>query len=134
EHASVAAMDPAKLPAIRAQIWTLLQAAQLHSDLGVTERPPDEEFDDFLLHVDGYLCEVKDVLIRDGLHILGAAPTGEARVNLVLAVLRATQVWGGRHGALPGLRAALSVHSGVSDVDELEALARKLVSGCDALD
>src|SRR5262249_9112979 len=64
----------------------------------------------------------------------GAAPVGEARVNLVLAVLRATQVWGGRHGALPGLRAALEVHSGQSDVDELEALARKLVGGCDALD
>ena len=60
------------------------------------ERPDDEEFDDFVLHVDGWLCEIKDAQIRDGLHILGAAPEGEARVNLVLAILRAAQVWGGR--------------------------------------
>ncbi|MFL6113283.1 MAG: cobaltochelatase subunit CobN, partial [Catenulispora sp.] len=140
EYATVAALDPAKLPTVRAQIWTLIQAAQLHRDLHVEDRPGDHEFDDFVLHIDGYLCEVKDSLIRDGLHILGAAPVGEARVNLVLAVLRANQIWGGTHGALPGLRAALSVHSGLSedgalsDVDTLEEMARSLVLGCDALD
>ncbi len=134
EYATVQALDPAKLPAVRAQIWSVIQTAQLHRDLHVEDQPDETGFDEFVLHVDGYLCEVKDSLIRDGLHILGAAPVGEARINLVLAVLRATQVWGGRHGALPGLRAALSVHSGLSDVDELEALARKLVTGCDALD
>ncbi len=73
EHANIAAMDPAKLPAIRAQIWTLIQAAQLDHDLGLDDRPHDAEFDDFLLHVDGWLCEIKDAQIRDGLHILGAA-------------------------------------------------------------
>ena len=30
EHANIAAMDPAKLPAIRGEIWTLMQAAQMH--------------------------------------------------------------------------------------------------------
>jgi cobaltochelatase CobN len=108
EHASVLALDPAKLPAVRAQIWTLIQAAQLHHDLHQAEMPAADEFDDFLLHVDGYLCEIKDSQIRDGLHILGGAPQDEARVNLVLAVLRASQVWGGVRGALPGLRAALA--------------------------
>ena len=57
------------------------------------------------MHIDGYLCEIKDVQIRDGLHILGGGPVGEPRVNLVLAVLRASQVWGGQANALPGLRA-----------------------------
>src|SRR5436305_1481704 len=100
--------------------------------------PGADEFDDFVLHVDGYLCEIKDSLIRDGLHILGAAPAGEARVNLVLAVLRANQIWGGRVGALPGLRAALATHRGVredgarTEVDELESVARELVATCDA--
>src|SRR5690606_27032020 len=46
EHASIAAMDPAKLPAIRARIWTLIQAARLDHDLGLTDRPHDAEFDD----------------------------------------------------------------------------------------
>ncbi|HCU49053.1 MAG TPA: cobaltochelatase subunit CobN, partial [Micromonosporaceae bacterium] len=120
EHATVQALDPAKLPAVRAQIWTLIQAAQLHHDLHQEDMPGSEEFDDFLLHVDGYLCEIKDSQIRDGLHILGGAPVGEARVNLVLAILRASQVWGGVRGALPGLRAALAARHGV---DEKELLA-----------
>ena len=83
-------MDPAKLPAVRAQIWTLIQAAKMDHDLGLADRPHDAEFDDFILHVDGWLCEIKDAQIRDGLHVLGAAPVGEARVNLVLAMLRAS--------------------------------------------
>ncbi len=130
EHANIAAMDPAKLPAIRAQIWTLIQAAQLDHDLGLDERPHDAEFDDFLLHVDGWLCEIKDAQIRDGLHVLGQAPAGEARVNLVLAILRASQVWGGQAHALPGLRAALGLKEQGSDtqaVDAAEATARALV-------
>ncbi|RSM48166.1 cobaltochelatase subunit CobN [Amycolatopsis balhimycina DSM 5908] len=129
EHANIAAMDPAKLPAIRAQIWTLIQAAKLDHDLGVEERPHDAEFDDFLLHIDGWLCEVKDAQIRDGLHVLGAAPTGEARVNLVLAMLRASQMWGGKQGAIPGLRSALGLkeNAPMSEVDAVEKTARELV-------
>ena len=132
EHASISALDPAKLPAIRQQIWTLMQAAKLDHDLGLSERPHEAEFDDFLLHVDGWLCEVKDVQIRDGLHILGAAPQGEARTNLVLAVLRARQMWGGEQ-SLPGLREALGLNEDGSEltqrVDEVEALAHALVDG-----
>ncbi|UQA94393.1 cobaltochelatase subunit CobN [Streptomyces halobius] len=129
EYAAISAMDPAKLPAIRAQIWTLIQAAKLDHDLGLDERPDDDGFDDFLLHVDGWLCEVKDAQIRDGLHVLGSAPTGEARVNLVLAILRARQIWGGT-SSLPGLREALGLdESGATrtTADEAEATARALV-------
>ena len=35
EYATVAALDPAKLPALRARIWELVTAAQLHHDLHV---------------------------------------------------------------------------------------------------
>ncbi|MBK1786936.1 cobaltochelatase subunit CobN [Prauserella cavernicola] len=130
EHANIAAMDPAKLPAIRQQIWTLIQAAKLDHDLGVEQRPHDAEFDDFLLHIDGWLCEVKDAQIRDGLHILGEAPTGEARVNLVLSMLRAQQMWGGKQGAVPGLRSALGLteNAPMSEVDAVEQTAHALVS------
>jgi len=129
EHASIAALDPAKLPAIRAQIWTLIQAARLDHDLGLDARPHDVEFDDFVLHVDGWLCEVKDAQIRDGLHVLGAAPEGQARVGLVLAMLQARQLWTGSSGALPGLREALGLARDAprSAVDSTEALARRLI-------
>ena len=101
-------------------------------DLGLADRPDDDEFDDFVLHVDGWLCEIKDAQIRDGLHVLGQAPVGAARVNLVLAMLRAAQVWGGQVDALPGLRSALGLTGRRRPgraVDAVEAPARALVRG-----
>ena len=114
EYATVSALDPVKLPAVRAQIWELVRSAELHHDLAVDTAPGAGEFDDFVLHVDGYLCEVKDAVIRDGLHVLGSAPAGEQRIATVLAILRAAQVWGGRV-ALPGLRAALAQYFGLNE-------------------
>ncbi|MEU5897071.1 cobaltochelatase subunit CobN [Streptomyces venezuelae] len=133
EYAQISSMDPAKLPAIRAQIWTLIQAAKLDHDLGLEQRPDDDGFDDFLLHVDGWLCEIKDMQIRDGLHVLGNPPAGADRVNLVLAVLRARQIWGGTT-ALPGLREALGLDESAATrvtADEAEATARALVQAMD---
>jgi cobaltochelatase CobN len=130
EHAAVAALDPAKLPAIRQQIWTLIRAAKMDHDLGLAERPEDDSFDDMLLHVDGWLCEIKDVQIRDGLHLLGQVPQGEQQLDLVLAILRARQLFGGR-ASLPGLRQALGLAEDGSDerisVDAAEGQARELV-------
>ncbi|MBV9449937.1 MAG: cobaltochelatase subunit CobN, partial [Streptosporangiaceae bacterium] len=129
EYATVAALDPDKLPALRAQIWSLIQAAHLHHDLGVAASPGAAEFDDFVLHIDGYLCEVKDAAIKDGLHVLGQAPAGEALVNLVLVILRAPQLWSARWGALPGLRAALGLtdQAARTETDHYEKLSRTLV-------
>ncbi len=163
EYATVQALDPDKTPALRTQIWTLIQSAQLHHDLRQDDKPDDDEFDDFVLHLDGYLCEIKDVQIRDGLHVLGGGPAGDVRVNLVLAVLRANQLWGGVSGAIRGLRSALGETFGVDEaallaspgepidltalaevadgpavtgadgVDLLEAVARKLVIAMETL-
>ncbi len=96
EYGNVSAMDPAKVPALRGEIWTLIQAAQLDHDLGLDDRPDDAAFDEFVMHVDGWLCEIKDVQIRDGLHVLGQAPEGDELINLVLAILRSNQVFGGQ--------------------------------------
>ncbi|WP_431232194.1 cobaltochelatase subunit CobN [Mycolicibacterium psychrotolerans] len=135
EHANIAALDPGKLPAIRQQIWTLMRAAKMDHDLGLAERPEDDSFDDMLLHVDGWLCEIKDVQIRDGLHILGVAPADEAQLDLVLAILRARQLFGGEQH-LPGLRQALGLaEDGSADrteVDEAEKQARALLAGLQA--
>ncbi|MCX5045809.1 cobaltochelatase subunit CobN [Aldersonia sp. NBC_00410] len=131
EHSNISTLDPSKLPAIRQQIWTLMRAAKMDHDLGLAERPDEDSFDDMLLHVDGWLCEIKDVQIRDGLHILGAAPAGDAEVDLVLAMLRARQMWGGEQ-TVPGLREALGLsENGDEDrvrVDAVEEQARGLVA------
>jgi cobaltochelatase CobN len=133
EYATVADLDPGKLPAVRAQIWTLVQAAQLHHDLHQDEMPDESEFDDFILHIDGYLCEIKDVQIRDGLHVLGRRPVDEARVNLVLAVLRAAQVWGGVAGATPGLRSVLAAEFGLDEKALLADPGRRVEADLTAL-
>ncbi|MFI9408831.1 cobaltochelatase subunit CobN [Nocardia gamkensis] len=137
EHANISALDPAKLPAIRQQIWTLMRAAKMDHDLGLTERPDEDSFDDMLLHVDGWLCEIKDVQIRDGLHILGQAPAGESELDLVLAMLRARQLWGGER-TVPGLREALGLDESGGEarerVDAVEDRARALVAALQAAD
>jgi cobaltochelatase CobN len=116
EYATVAALDPDKLPTLRGQIWTLIQSAQLHHDLGHLDAaaPEANDFDEFVLHLDGYLCEIKDVQIRDGLHVLGRVPTGDELINDVLAVLRARQVFGSGD-PLPGLRAAIAEWIGLDE-------------------
>ncbi|MEV0291954.1 cobaltochelatase subunit CobN [Nocardia sp. NPDC050710] len=135
EHANISTLDPAKLPAIRQQIWTLMRAAKMDHDLGLAERPDEDSFDDMLLHVDGWLCEIKDVQIRDGLHVLGQAPAGETELDLVLAMLRARQLWGGERN-VPGLREALGLDESGGEarerVDVVERKARHLVEALQA--
>jgi cobaltochelatase CobN len=105
EYYQVQTLDPSKLPVIRAQIWELIVQAELHHDLHASEAPDD--FDDFLLHVDGYLCEIKDAQIRDGLHTLGQTPMGEQRIGMVMAMLRLD------NGSVRSLRHALADLAGL---------------------
>jgi cobaltochelatase CobN len=105
EYYQVQTLDPSKLPVIRAQIWELIVQAELHHDLHAAAAPDD--FDHFLLHVDGYLCELKDAQIRDGLHTLGQTPVGEQRVGLLLAMLRLD------NGTVRSLRGALAALAGL---------------------
>jgi cobaltochelatase CobN len=130
EYAQVNAMDPAKAPALRGEIWTLIQAAQLDHDLGLDAAPGDEVFDEFVLHVDGWLCEIKDAQIRDGLHVLGRVPRSDELINLVLAMLRSSQIFGGQVDGVSGLRTALGLgeQASLPEVDAVEAQARELVT------
>ena len=107
EYYQVETLDPSKLPAIRVRIWETLRNAELHRDLGVEEQP--EEFSDFLTHVDGYLCEIKDLPIRGGLHVLGETPEGEPLRHLLASILRLGA------GEVPGLRRATGA---AFDLDE----------------
>ncbi len=90
-HARYAVLDPSKLPGLRAELWELMQRAEMHRDMALEGAEFDfeeSEFDEVLLELDGYLCEVKDATIRGGLHILGQAPSGEALVELLFSLTR----------------------------------------------
>ncbi|MGH9262404.1 MAG: cobaltochelatase subunit CobN, partial [Acidimicrobiales bacterium] len=127
-YANAQAMDPAKLPVLRQQVWELLVEAEIHRDLGLDGGIDDDEFDAMVLHVDGYLCALKDAQIRGGLHVLGRPPEGEALVDLVLAVTRLAQ------GPVPALRATVADDLGFDprterrhEVDKIEAECRARV-------
>jgi len=133
-YAQVASLDPSKLPAIRRQVWELLVTASLHQDLGVSCPPDGEAFDQLILHVDGYLCELKDAQIRGGLHVLGRPPVGEAQLDLVLAMTRLAQ------GSVPSLRETVAAQLGFdpgagrrSEVDAVEASCRTQLAACQAV-
>lgn len=128
--ANAEAMDPSKAPALRSQIWDVIVSAEIHRDLDLGEEAPDDEdrFGDLILHVDGYLCALKDAQIRGGLHILGQVPRADVLVDLVLAVTRLPQ------GSVPSLRATVASEldvdlrdAGRGDVDRVEALCRERV-------
>jgi len=114
EYARLELLDPPKLPALAARIWSAIERANLQADLDVHERPDD--LSELVNHIDGYLCEVKDIQIKDGLHVLGQAPTGEQLRGLTAAMLRLGS------GDVPGLRRAVGFAFGVDE----EALAGSL--------
>ncbi|MBJ7520389.1 MAG: cobaltochelatase subunit CobN [Solirubrobacteraceae bacterium] len=113
EYARLEVLDPSKLPGLGAQIWEAIQQANLQEDLGVSDRP--EDAGELVEHLDGYLCEVKDVQIKDGLHILGRAPEGPQLRGLTAAI--------GRHGVgdVPGLRRAIGAAFGFDEPALVEA-------------
>jgi cobaltochelatase CobN len=88
EYAAAERIDPDKSPLIASAIWQSVVAAELQNDLGVEALPEGEAFGEFLQHVDGYLCELGDLQIRDGLHVFGTPPAGSRLVNLTLALVR----------------------------------------------
>ena len=107
EYARLEILDPPKLPALAARIWGGIEAANLQSDLGVSERPND--LGALVEHIDGYLCEVKDIQIKDGLHVLGQAPEGDQLRGLTSAMLRLGS------GDVPGLRRAVAAAFGLDE-------------------
>ena len=100
-------------------------------DLGLEGEPEEDSFDDLILHVDGYLCELKDAQIRGGLHTLGQSPQGEVLVELVLAITRLA------HGRIPSLRATVAESLGLdlaeaTSLDRVEEACRTMVEAAQA--
>ncbi len=112
EHYQCQTLDPAKLPLLEGQIWDMVRQADLDRDLGVDELP--EDFSEFILHIDGYLCELKDAQIKDGLHTLGEVPQGDQMTGLLSALTRLDT------GTVPSLRRSLAEAMGLDYTSLLE--------------
>jgi cobaltochelatase CobN len=79
EYAAADGLDRRRTTALRGRILAHAAAAGLLAESGV---PPDAPDDDALARLDAYLCDVKDLQIRDGLHVFGVAPEAERRALL----------------------------------------------------
>ena len=81
-YASAQAMDPSKLPPCAARCGTCWSTPRSTATWAWPRASPDREFDDMVLHVDGYLCALKDAQIRGGLHVLGHGARGRGAGRL----------------------------------------------------
>ncbi|MCM1983874.1 cobaltochelatase subunit CobN [Lyngbya confervoides] len=95
EYYDAQALDPRRLSVIRDRILALIAQEQLHYDLGLSalglgtpEVSAPCDLDAFLNQADGYLCELKEAQIRDGLHIFGQCPQGRQLRDLIVSLAR----------------------------------------------
>lgn len=137
EYYQVETLDPTKLPLLQRQIWDLIKQTNLDKDLAVMlQRDHGDhkhDWDDdmtpegvpvslaemdgkdmahLIEDIDGYLCELGAAQIRNGLHVLGEAPTGEALTDMLQSLTRLANI------DIPSLQESIASLFGV----ELSAL------------
>ena len=96
EYHEAAGLDPRRLEHLRAAILDRSEGLGLARDLGIgRDAPPGEH----LARLDNHLCELKELQIRDGLHVFGHAPAGEQLADLLVALLRLPRGAGDRGDA-----------------------------------
>ncbi|RCJ30963.1 cobaltochelatase subunit CobN [Nostoc minutum NIES-26] len=113
EYYEAESLDPSRLPAIRDRIRELIIQENLHQDLGIQNENDILKFESLILNfIGGYLCELKEAQIRDGLHIFGQCPKGRQLRDLIVAIARIPN----RYSV--GITRALAQHWGL-DFDPL---------------
>jgi cobaltochelatase CobN len=89
EYYEAESLDPSRLPAIRDRIRELIIQENLYLDLGIQNENDILKFESLILNfIGGYLCELKEAQIRDGLHIFGQCPQGRQLRDLIVAIAR----------------------------------------------
>ena len=85
EYFEAAGTDPRRIKVLKRDILELTHRIGLARDCGIADSDAEE---DALAKLDRYLCELKEMQIRDGLHVFGASPDGEQRTDLLVALAR----------------------------------------------
>lgn len=83
EYYHAGTLDPRRLDPLSADILDRCRKAGLDRDCGIAA---DDDRQAALTKLDRHLCRLKDLQIRDGLHILGRSPDG-ARLDALLVAL-----------------------------------------------
>ncbi|MCK6450164.1 MAG: cobaltochelatase subunit CobN [Alphaproteobacteria bacterium] len=85
EYYAASGVDPRRLDELKRRIVELAQSTGIAADCGLA---PGGDGADVLKRLDAYLCELKDLQIRDGLHVFGRTPDGERLTELLAALAR----------------------------------------------
>ncbi len=85
EYYEAAGGDPRRLKLLKKQILDLIADIGLDQDAGIARGEAEESA---LEKLDAYLCDLKEMQIRDGLHIFGLAPEGRLLTDLTVALAR----------------------------------------------
>jgi len=85
EYYEAASVDPRRLRVLGKQILESAGLLGLDTDVGIAETDDEATA---LGKLDNYLCELKEMQIRDGLHIFGLSPQDDLRDALLVALVR----------------------------------------------
>ena len=83
EYYQAAGLDQRRVTTLRAQIFELTKSTNFDKDAGLSGTDDSD-----LQKLDGFLCDLKEAQIRDGLHILGKSPTDQQETDLLVALTR----------------------------------------------
>ncbi|WP_322515300.1 cobaltochelatase subunit CobN [Rhodopseudomonas palustris] len=85
EYALAADLDPKRADVIAEDILSLARATRLDADVAIDRQTPTL---DALRAIDAHLCDLKEMQIRDGLHIFGRTPQPAQRDELLVSIAR----------------------------------------------
>ncbi|MDP7342127.1 MAG: cobaltochelatase subunit CobN, partial [Alphaproteobacteria bacterium] len=85
EYYEASQLDPRRCAPLAERILELARSEGIDMDCGIA---PDADEVDALGRLDNFLCELKEMQIRDGLHVFGESPDGERRTDLLVALAR----------------------------------------------
>ncbi|MBZ0217366.1 MAG: cobaltochelatase subunit CobN, partial [Fimbriimonadaceae bacterium] len=124
EYYEAAGLDPRRLEFLRQQIFSLSQISGMDIDCGLIE---GEDEDSALQKLDNYLCELKEMQIRNGLHILGKSPEGGLETDLLVALTRVPRALG--EGADASLIRVLASDLKLTGFDPLDCVLGEVWGG-----
>ncbi|KQW58744.1 MULTISPECIES: cobaltochelatase subunit CobN [unclassified Ensifer] len=108
EYYDAAGGDPRRLRLLSRQILDLVRDIGLDHDARIDKGDSDDKA---LEKLDAYLCDLKEMQIRDGLHIFGVAPEGRLLTDLTVALARVPRSLG--EGADQSLQRAMAADAGL---------------------
>ncbi|MBT6094088.1 MAG: cobaltochelatase subunit CobN [Rhodospirillaceae bacterium] len=109
EYYEAAGVDPRRLKVLRRDILDLCRVTGLDTDCGIID---DDNEDAALGKLDNYLCDLKEMQIRDGLHVFGKTPDGRLLTDLLVALVRVPR--GNGEGGDASLHRALAGDMGLA--------------------